>query len=118
MSWAGAACGNEELLCYWKDENHLWQNPAFETCFFELTGNDILPAASPHISFQIINKTLTINKLHPKGLLIIYNMVGKEMLRQSLHEAVTVSLASLSQGFYLVRLVDPMGTSVTKIWSP
>jgi len=118
MSWAGAACGSEELLCYWKAENNLWQNPAFETCFFKLAGRENLPATSPHVSFQITNKTLIVNKLHHTGLLIIYNMLGKEVLRQSLHEAVTLSLTSLSQGFYFIGFVDPLGVSVTKIWLP
>ena len=115
MSWAGAACGSEELLCYWKNGNNLWQNQAYETCFFQYTGREDPQSSHPRISFNPSEKTLKVNELKPVASLYIYNLQGKKMMNLLLGKPTSLSLKSLPQGIYLVRLVEADRMSVLKI---
>lgn len=107
MSWSGAACGSEELLCFWDDEIKVYQNPVYETCFIEYTGKETLPDVTPSIHFNPANKVLSVSTLNHSSVLKIYNLMGQEFLQISLYGPSTFSMSALSKGFYVVRLIEP-----------
>ncbi|MGC8864164.1 MAG: T9SS type A sorting domain-containing protein [Bacteroidales bacterium] len=105
MSWAGAACGSEELLCFWENEINIFQNPAYATCFFEYTGKKDISTAKPQILYLPINKSLTVNS-SGNAILIVYNLLGKEVMRAPIKGQANVPLSGLSPGFYAVRFIE------------
>lgn len=76
-SFYSAACGGQELLCFWEDGIQVFQNPAFPTCEFTATN---LPDSDNTLPVTVFpnpaSHTVTIRNSPPEAILRLYSADG------------------------------------------
>lgn len=105
-SFYAAACGGQELLCFWEDGVQVFQNQAFPTCDFTPTGQ---PGPDDALSINIFpnpaSQTITIENSPPDALLSLYSLDGVAVSRSAGGGTIRqMNVSHLPSGLYTLTL--------------
>jgi len=100
-----------DLLCYYENEDLVWQNPDFNSCFINTDGlgEDVTEAVSvyPNPAKEMITiKGASVDEVK------IYNALGH--LVKALKNTNEICVSDLQQGLYVLRGTNKDGLSFTK----
>ncbi|HEY9124246.1 MAG TPA: T9SS type A sorting domain-containing protein [Bacteroidales bacterium] len=106
---ATGAC--RSLVCFYKNNELLYLNPAFTTCYLHSQLNNIVSTKEisfciyPNPSTGIISISLNNNSSSSNFDFVIYNSLGTIVAKQSINTAKTlINLSYLAKGVYYYRL--------------
>mgnify|MGYP000916671505 CR=1 FL=1 len=117
-TFLGAACGSEELLCFSESGNPVYNNPAYETCFFELTGaKESSLAAEVSVAPNPAREWVRISNISNTPLLFeVYNNRGVRMLIQEVAEnQITLDVRKFQKGLYYFRFGNGNDSQTIKV---
>ncbi len=99
--------GYYNLLCYYEDENLIWQHPTINECY---TGVNVLEDSEMDNSISVYpnpaKEILIIEGVKPAEVQIYNTLV---QLVKVVHGTNEISVANLPEGMYLLRIVDAFG---------
>jgi hypothetical protein len=110
---------NDTKIYYYRDD--LRGNQAAEFCYYRLKMVDISgkfsysnairlaikSAASMSILGNPVTDVLTIQGLHSKGMISVYDMLGKKILNQQVQsQTISITVGSLKPGIYILHYTD------------
>lgn len=99
--------GTYDLLCYYEDENLIWQNPNFNSCY--LGSDGVEENVTGHSFFIYPNPTT--EKVIIEGLRVvevkIYSVLGQ--LVKAFQNTNEIDTAALPEGLYVLRIKDSEG---------
>ncbi|MBR3491834.1 MAG: T9SS type A sorting domain-containing protein [Bacteroidales bacterium] len=101
-----------DLLCYYEDEDIVWQNPDFNSCYINTVGLDEIETDS---SVSVYPNPVK-NKVFIEGFnaaeVKIYNALGQ--LMKTVKDVNEISVVDLSEGVYVMRIKNSDGDSYTQ----
>lgn len=99
--------GTYDLLCYYEDDDLIWQNPNFNSCYIGTDGLDDNETKSSVFIYPIPAKEKvkieSINVTEVK----VYNTVGQ--LVKIVQDSNEISVSDLSEGIYVLHIIDANG---------
>lgn len=102
--------GTYDLLCYYEDEDLVWQNPNFNSCYVSTVGLD----ESEDVSFLSVypNPATGIVSIKGESLrqAVVVNMLGQQVFSvHSKDNELHIDMAKLPAGVYLINITDEEG---------
>lgn len=103
--------GTYDLLCYYEDDDLIWQNPNFNSCYLSTDGVEESEAGvSLSVHPNPAKDLVRIEGLESSEVQI-YNTLGQ--LVSVNHNTNEISVRDLPKGIYLLRITDVNGSSFT-----
>jgi hypothetical protein len=111
-SFYSAACGGQELLCFWQNGQQVYQNEAFAVCDFNTAITDLQPKSFLKIGPNPANKLVTLTGVELGSQIVLTDLSGRVIRRSTAIGAkVELSVETLPQGVYLLVVDRPRPTS-------
>ena len=104
--------GAYDLLCYYEEEDLVWQNPEFDSCYYGTVGLSENGADAP-VSVCPNPATSIVAVVGTQAAdITVYNAMGQ--LLKTVRSTNEISLEGLPQGVYTLRIADEKGFVVTR----
>ena len=100
-------CHNSfELLCYYEDNNLIYHNSSYESCYHTYT--NIEPYNYSELSITVypnpVNNELIISCKNDINYIEIYDILGQLILKKSDNISNTIDVSGLNNGMYIIYL--------------
>ena len=115
----GGLCGSYTLLCFHEENNPVYLNPEYETCYYMLLddGNNVSHKESFDLKYDRFNQQLNIkfSDREPKQI-ILRNISGIPVYNnQSEDDSVSIHLFNFPKGLYIVTVIQKGQMSSRKL---
>lgn len=106
----GGFCGSYTLLCYAEDDVHVYQNPFFETCYYNLLedGNNI-NAGNEDVDIRYIpsNNQITVDwNDNDEHTVVLINIQGKIIRQSRSSSSFRFNTSGLRPGIYVITVAN------------
>lgn len=116
-SFYTGVCGGQELLCFWEDGVHLYQNPAYPVCEFPATAiNENHHIEDLKVFPNPANQSFNVDYNTPDAELTLMDLQGKVIVRViSSGGSYCMNVSGQTEGIYILKITTNQYTAARRL---